>query len=225
MSGFMLVMPGVVQADDSEQDWPNLSAYRQRDADLIAQAPVPHRVVFMGDSITEIWDRDHQTLFADPNHINRGISGQTTAQMLLRFRQDVIDLKPEVVVILGGTNDVAGNTGPATDDMIAGNIASMAELARAHGIRVVMVSILPTDHYWWAEDIHPAQRIVGLNSRLRAYAAQADIPFVDLYSLMVADGGAIHPKYSADGVHPNVAGYAVMNAPVLAAVRRAASGK
>lgn len=209
----------VSQAAESE-DWPDLAAYAQRDADLVAQPPAPHRVVFMGDSITEIWDRDHQSVFADPDHINRGISGQTTSQMLLRFRQDVIGLKPETVVILGGTNDVAGNTGPVTDATIEGNIASMAELAHAHGIHVVLVSLLPADHYWWAEDIHPAQRIVTLNAWLKAYAAREGFTFVDLHSRMTATGGAINPAYSQDGVHPNVAGYAVMAPLILSALKQ-----
>lgn len=210
--------PAVAQAD--QPDWAGLSTYRQQDADLAARGSAAHRVVFMGDSITQGWDRDHQTLFADPRRINRGISGQTTGQMLLRFRQDVIALRPETVVLLAGTNDIAGNTGDTDDATIRGNIQSMAELARAAGIRVVLVSILPADHYWWAPKVDPVARIAATNQWLRDYAARGRLAYVDLFTPLLGTKGAIDPRYSRDGVHPNAAGYAVMEraiGPVLAA--------
>lgn len=204
------LMSSTVFAAEAGADWAGLDVYRQQDADLVARGPIAHRVVFFGDSITQGWDRDHQTLFADPRHINRGISGQTTGQMLLRFRQDVIALRPGTVVILAGTNDIAGNTGVTTDDTIRGNIRSMAELAQVNGIKVILLSILPADHYWWAPDINPVTRISDHNAWLRDYAAQNHLTFVDLYTLMLGTKGAINAVYSEDGVHPNAAGYLVM---------------
>ena len=199
-----------VPAQEAGGDWAALATYHQRNVDLIARGPVAHRVVFMGDSITEGWDRDHQSIFADPRHINRGISGQTTAQMLVRFRQDVVALHPETVILLGGTNDIAGNGGEVDDATIRGHVRSMVELAQAHGIRVVLLSILPTNHYWWAPQVTPAARIADHNRWLRDYATRAGLTFVDMHGAMLAGDGAIDPALSGDGVHPNAAGYAVM---------------
>ncbi|MDQ1232136.1 SGNH/GDSL hydrolase family protein [Sphingomonas sp. SORGH_AS_0879] len=218
-----LLSAGPVPAQETGGDWAALATYRQRDTDLIAGGAVAHRVVFMGDSITEGWDRDHQSVFADPLHINRGISGQTTAQMLVRFRQDVVALHPETVILLGGTNDIAGNGGEVDDATIRGHVRWMVELARANGIRVVLVSILPTNHYWWAPQVAPAARIADHNRWLRDYAARMGLTFVDAYAAMLAEAGAIDPGLSGDGVHPNAAGYAVMERvlrPVLGQGRR-----
>lgn len=197
-------------ATEAQDDWGGLHVYQKQDANLIARGPVAHRLLFLGDSITEGWDRDHQSLFADPRHINRGISGQTTSQMLLRFRQDVVALRPETLFLLGGTNDIAGNGGQVSDDVLRGNIETMVELAQVHGIRVVLLSLLPTDHYWWAPEIAPVGRIRAHNAWLKDYAARKGIAFVDLYDAMATEAGAINPAYSEDGVHPNAAGYAVM---------------
>jgi len=207
---------------DAQTDPSGLEVYRQQDADLIARGAVAHRIVFMGDSITQGWDRDHQTLFSDPTHINRGISGQTLAQMRLRFGQDVIALHPETLVLLGGTNDFAGNGGPVSDEAVRADIRAMVEQARASGIRVILASILPTDHYHWAPEIRPAARIVAHNRWLRDYAAREGLGFVDFYTPMATGQGAMRPGLSGDGVHPNAAGYAVMErvlSPVIGARR------
>ena len=214
-----LLLPASVHAQ-GPQDWPNLAAYRESSAALAAQ-PDPLRIVFMGDSITEGWDRQHQGFFADPHRVNRGISGQTTPQMLLRFRQDVIALHPRAVVILAGTNDIAGNTGPATDAEIEGNIASMAELARANHIEVVLATLVPTVHYPWAPDLQPAPRIAAINAWLHSYAAASHVALADYHTPMATPDGALPPELGGDGVHPNGSGYAIMRSviePLLARI-------
>jgi lysophospholipase L1-like esterase len=204
------------------RDFGNLAAYAQKNAELALKPPAPHRVVFYGDSITEYWDKDQKTEFADPSHINRGISGQTTSQMLLRFRQDVIALKPEVVVILAGTNDIAGNTGAISPTAIADNIASMAELARVHHIRVILCSVLPAAGYYWIPEIKPVPLIAELNGRLKAYAKAQHFEYLDYFPAMDDGNGGLRPELSGDGVHPNAAGYAIMNRLVEAALARPA---
>lgn len=193
-------------AADAPQDWPNLAAYRAANARLGAPAQGEERIVLMGDSITEFWAKSQ----LKNSYINRGISGQTTPQMLLRFRSDVIDLHPKVVVILAGTNDIAGNTGAATLDMIQGNIASMAELARAHGIKVVLGSVLPASSFYWNPAIKPADKIVALNAWIRDFAQRNRFVYIDYYSPMVDEHKGLKRAYSGDGVHPNEAGYQVM---------------
>jgi lysophospholipase L1-like esterase len=216
----LALLPQSVMAADNP-DWANLGAYRAKDAALLAKGPQKHRVVFMGDSITEGWDPNAQSWFAQETFVNRGISGQTTPQMVLRFRQDVIDLKPAVVVILAGTNDVAGNTGPATPEMIVGNIATMAELARAHGIKAIICSVIPTNHYPWAPDVKPAQTVMEINERLKTYAKAEGFIYVDYYAAMVDDKAGLRGDYGDDGVHPNGAGYAVMEALMRPAIAKA----
>lgn len=195
-------------ADDNKlnPDWPNLGKYRQANAQVPSAKKGEHRVVFMGDSITEFWSKTQWL----PQHINRGISGQTSPQMLLRFRQDVIDLHPSVVVIHAGTNDVAGNTGPATNAMIANNIASMVQLAQANGIRVVLASVLPASSFYWNPEVRPAQQIVELNQSLQSLAKQYHCHYLDYFSPMVDEQMGLQKKYSEDGVHPNEAGYVLM---------------
>ena len=170
---------------------------------LAAQVSEARRIVFMGDSITEFWTPS----FWNQSYLNRGISGQTTPQMLLRFRADVIDLKPDTVVILAGTNDVAGNTGLASDDMIVGNIFAMVELAQAHAIKVVLCAVLPANRYYWNPEIKPADRIVAINERLKDYARRKRLVYVDYYTPMVDENKGLKKAYSEDGVHPNEAGY------------------
>jgi acyl-CoA thioesterase I len=188
-------------------DFANLARYRAANLQLASKGS--HRVVFMGDSITEAWKLE--TSFPGKSYVNRGISGQTTSQILLRFRQDAIDLHPSVVVILAGTNDLAGNTGPATLRQIEGNLESMAQLARANHIAVVLCSVLPTVHYSWHPQVpNPAPRIAALNKWLQAYAAREHHPYVNYYAAMKDAAGAFKPGLSADGVHPLPAGYAVM---------------
>jgi lysophospholipase L1-like esterase len=196
------------------QDWPNLQRYAIANRDLKALPQVAGRVVFMGDSITEGWGRAPVSIFQNPLYVNRGISGQTTSQMLLRFRPDVLDLHPDTVVILGGTNDIAGNTGPATLESIEGNIASMAELANAHKIRVIISSVLPAADYSWRPGKEPAPKIRIINHWLQEYCTQHDFTYLDYYTSLATPEGGMRPEYSKDGVHPTPAGYEIMNALV-----------
>jgi acyl-CoA thioesterase I len=195
---------------------PNLIAligfnrYEKENAELAAGPAKQPRIVLMGDSITEGWKKADPGLFADGQYIDRGISGQTTPQMLLRFRPDVIDLKPAVVVILAGTNDLAQNTGPETVEMIEGNIASMAELAEANHIAVVLSSITPTDHYPWKPGIAPAADIHTINEWLRTYAAERHFVYLDYFGALAGPEGTMSKELSGDGVHPTPAGFAIM---------------
>ena len=205
-------------AGEPAPDWAMLGAYRDADRQLLAAGVDRARVVFMGDSITEFWDKPHTGLFANPHYINRGISGQTTPQMLVRFRQDVLALHPRMVVIMAGTNDIAGNTGPASNDEIEGNIASMAELARAHGAGVLLLSLVPVARYPWAPDADPASRVSQINAWLKDYAAAQGFAFADIFTPMATPDKALRPELGDDGVHPNAKGYAVIEgvlAPLL----------
>lgn len=212
-------------AAPAEGDWAQLGRFRAANEALAGQpaavATAGQRVVFMGDSITEGWLKADPAFFANPALVNRGISGQTTSQMLVRFRPDVIELKPRAVVILAGTNDIAGNTGPISEQTIAGHIASMAELARVHGVRVVLVSVLPADRYSWAPALQPAQRIVALNRLLQTWAQAHDVIWVDLHGPMATATQGLRKEYGEDGVHPNAAGYAVMRPALEQAIARA----
>lgn len=198
------------QQERLQNDWPDLARYREANAALPPPAPGENRVVFMGNSITQGWAQHFETMFPGKPYIGRGISGQTTPQMLVRFRQDVIDLDPAVVVILAGTNDIAGNTGPATDEMIQGNLASMAELARANGIRVVLSSILPASDYRWRPGLEPGPRIVRINEWLREYARENGFVYLDYHSAMADDALGLPPELAYDGVHPTEEGFRVM---------------
>lgn len=189
-------------------DWPNLARYGAADASLGAPAPGESRVVFLGDSITDGWNL--QEYFPGKPYVNRGISGQTTPQMLIRFRQDVVDLRPQAVVILAGTNDIAGNTGPTTLQAIEDNFTSMAELAKASGIRVVLASVLPAYDYPWRPGVQPVEKISELNAWLRAYAAAHGLVYLDYYQAMQDSRHGLPASLSADGVHPNAAGYKIM---------------
>ena len=198
-------------------DWPFLAKFRDADKSLPPPAQGETRVVFMGDSITEGWGMkgtattpDRGEFFPGKPYINRGISGQTTPQMLVRFRQDVILLKPQVVVLLAGTNDIAENTGKESPEEIGNNIASMSDIARANGIRVVLCSVLPASDFHWHKGLEPAPKIKALNAWMREYAAKNGIVYVDYYSSMVNDEGGLKAELSPDGVHPNKAGYALM---------------
>ena len=190
----------------STTDWPNLAKYRDSNAVLAAPRPGENRVVFMGNSITEGW----KNFFPGKPYLNRGISGQTTPQMLVRFRQDVIALRPSVVVILAGTNDIAGNTGPSTVEMIEDNLASMADLARIHGIRVVLCSVLPVYDYPWKPGLAPAPKIVALNAWMKHYADSTGSVYVDYHSAMRDERQGMRADLASDGVHPNEAGYQIM---------------
>ncbi|HSE31855.1 MAG TPA: GDSL-type esterase/lipase family protein [Pyrinomonadaceae bacterium] len=207
-------------------DWPALARYREDNAKVTAPLKNELRVVFMGDSITDSWDTpSNGGFFPGKPYINRGISGQTTPQMLIRFRRDVIELKPRVVVILAGTNDLAGNTGPTTLAAIQDNLTTMAELARAHEIRVVFASLLPISDYEVRNGQpiiqskrRPPEQIKALNEWMKAYAATHHFTYLDYFSAMVDEKGFLKDELSNDGLHPNPAGYAVMNPLAEAAI-------
>lgn len=202
-----------------------LKRYREANAQLPPPAPGENRVVFMGDSITDGWAPSFPQLFPGKPYIGRGISGQTTQQMLVRFRPDVIALQPKVVVILAGTNDIAGNTGQSTQQMIEDNIASMVDLAEFQGIKVVIVSVLPAIDYWWRPGMEPALKIVALNTWLRDYAAKRGLVYVDCHAPMADEHQGMKKEYASDGVHPTPEGYALMAPLVEAGIERALAGK
>jgi len=196
------------RANRTLQDWPNLTRYRAENATVAAPAPGEERVVFMGDSITDGWGRRYGKFFPGKPYINRGISGQTTPQMLIRFRPDVIDLKPKAVVILAGTNDISGNTGPSTLEMIEENLASMTELAQANGIKVVLSSVMPTcDYIQNQSDRRPNSKIIELNKWMKAYAASHRAVYLDYFTAMLDDQNNLKKELTYDGLHPNDAGY------------------
>lgn len=201
------------------KDWPALARYRNENATVAPTAKDEKRVVFMGDSITDGWrNPKYGGFFPGKPYIDRGISGQTTPQMLLRFRPDVIALKPKVVVILAGTNDIAANTGPMPIEAIEDNLASMSELARAHGIRVVLSSILPISDYEKNKEGKPIIRSVqrppdeikALNEWMKRYVSENGLTYLDYFSAMVDDKGFLKEELSEDGLHPNAKGYAIM---------------
>jgi lysophospholipase L1-like esterase len=203
-------------------DWGQRCRYRAENAAL--PPATAQRVVLIGDSITEGWKEQHAGWFG-PQRVDRGISGQVSEQMLVRMRSDVLDLKPAVVHIMAGTNDVAGNRGPTTIALIEGNIATMAELARAHGIRVVLASVPPAAGFPWQPGLRPAGDIRTINAWLRDYARREHYTWVD-YGAVLDDGaGGLKKEYSGDGVHPNAAGYAVMEPLFESAVSKALAGR
>lgn len=199
-------------------DWANLGRYKEENSKLGLPADDENRIVFMGNSITEGWKQLSPEFFKDNPYINRGISGQTTPQMLVRFRPDVVNLKPKVVVILAGTNDIAGNTGPSTLEMIEDNIASMVEIAKANDINVVLCSVLPVYDYPWKPGHNPAQKIVDLNKWIKDYTEKNEIIYVDYFTPMADKRNGLKKEYSEDGVHPNLAGYKVMQPLVEMAI-------
>ncbi|MEQ8688976.1 MAG: SGNH/GDSL hydrolase family protein [Imperialibacter sp.] len=207
------------------QDWPNFAKYREQNAALAPPSKGENRVVFMGNSITEGWSKVNPEFFEGKPYVNRGISGQTTPQMLVRFRADVINLKPAVVIILAGTNDIAGNTGPSTLEMIADNIYSMVELAQANGIKVVLSSTLPAYDYPWKPGMEPAPKIVALNKMIKAYTDKNKIVYVDYFSAMADDRDGLPTELAKDGVHPTKAGYNVMEPLAEAAIAKALKSK
>jgi lysophospholipase L1-like esterase len=212
----------IVEEDRLRNDWPFLKRYAKMNAELPAPAPGEQRVVFMGNSITEMWAPYFPSSFPGKPYINRGIGGQTTPQMLIRFHQDVVALKPKVVVILAGTNDIAGNTGPSTLEMIENNLAAMAEIAKANGIRVVFCSVLPVYTYSWRpEIIDPADTIIALNQWIKDYAQSHDGIYLDFHSAMKDERNGLRKDLTTDGVHANEAGYRVMAPLTAAAIEKA----
>ena len=204
-------------------DFANLAHYRVANAALAVPAPGERRVVFMGDSITDGWGRWKGTgdFFPGKPYVNRGISGQTTPQMLVRFEQDVVHLYPAAVVILAGTNDTAGNTGPTTPEMIEDNLAAMAGIAKAEGIAVVLASITPAFRYPWKPEIEPVAPIKTVNNWMRQFCRRTGCTYLEFYSAMADDKGALLPEMTSDGVHPLAKGYAMMAPLAEAAIANA----
>lgn len=216
----------VTTNDARLKDWPNLARYRDSN---LAIAGTPVDVVFMGDSITDSWPQPRfGEFFPGKKYVGRGISGQTTPQMLLRMRADVLNLKPKAVVILAGTNDIAGNTGPMTDEEIEGNLMSMSELAVANGVKVVLSSITPVSEYHMATPsatpqttLRPMKRIVAINAWMKSYAAAHGHVYLDYFPAMADAAGLLKSEFSSDDLHPNAAGYSAMAPLAEAAIAKA----
>ena len=214
------------------RDWPQLARYRELNRTLVAPAAGESRVVFMGDSITDNWQQPRfGDFFARKSYVDRGISGQTTPQMLIRFRPDVIALQPKVVVILAGTNDIAGNTGPMSNEEIESNIESMAELAKTNGIKVVLSSIMPTSAYHTSPNgisqtvQRPMDRIKAINVWMKGYADKNGYVYLDYFSAMVDSTGVMKAELTADDLHPTADGYKIMAPLADAAIQKALGGK
>lgn len=203
------------------QDMWGFSRYHEANEKIGLPAPGEKRVVFMGNSITDGWSDARPDFFKGKPYINRGISGQTTPQMLVRFRADVLNLIPAVVVILAGTNDIAENMGPSKFEWIENNIISMVQLAQANGIKVVLCSVLPVYDYPWKPGLQPAEKIVALNKMLKADAEKYGLIWVDYFSPMADERNGLKAEYSSDGVHPNETGYSVMEPLVTVAIEKA----
>jgi len=221
-------LTNLMRNDARMRDWAALARYKEANASLGASAPGEARVAFMGDSITDAWPQPRNgTFFEGKPYVGRGISGQTTPQMLVRFRPDVIALKPKMVVILAGTNDIAGNTGPMTNEEIQGNLTSMAELAKANGIRVVLSSIQPVSAYHTAPNAapqtqtRPMERIRAINEWMKGYAEAEGHVYLDYFSAMVDQKGLLREELSGDDLHPNAKGYALMAPLAEAAIQKA----
>lgn len=195
------------------QDWANLKQF-QEDNKALETVSNEGRIVFMGNSITIGWINTRPDFFTENSFVNRGISGQTTPQMLLRFRQDVLSLNPAAVVILAGINDIAGNTGPSTIEMICNNIFSMAELAEAHDIKVILCSVLPAIDFPWNKGTEPAEKVIELNGHLESYAFEHNHVYVDYFTPMANKENGLKKGLGDDGIHPNTAGYMIME-PII----------
>lgn len=207
------------------KDWANIKRYEADNAKLSPPATGENRVVYMGDSITDFWIYSDSTFFASHPYIDRGISGQTTGQMLVRFREDVINLKPKVVVILAGINDIAENNGPSKLEDVMGNLASMAELAKTAGIKVVLSSVLPANAFPWRPAIKPAEKVKALNAMIKTYAAKNHFVYLDYYTPMVNNQGGLSLNLAKDGVHPTLEGYKMMEPMAMKAIEAAIKGK
>ncbi|HKK77499.1 MAG TPA: SGNH/GDSL hydrolase family protein [Saprospiraceae bacterium] len=205
----------------SAQDWPNLAKFEEANAQLKKPKKNENRVVFMGNSITEGWANTMPAFFEENPYINRGISGQTTPQMLVRFRQDVVDLQPKAVVILAGINDIAGNTGPSSLEMIIDNIQSMAEIAQANDIKVIISSVLPAYDFPWRPGMEPAPKVVKLNKMLKKYSKKQGFVYLDYFTPMADKRNALKAGLGDDGVHPNLEGYQIMAPLAKAAIAEA----
>jgi len=211
----------LIQSSTLAQDWPNLNRFKTENAS-IRLIEDKNRVVFMGNSITEFWRPDF--FKENESFVNRGISGQTTPQMLLRFHQDVVELNPSKVVILAGINDIAQNTGPSTVEMIENNIIAMAEIAKANNISVVLCSVLPANNFPWRKEIKPAPIVIELNELIKKYAVENSIIYVDYYSQMVDGDKGLRSDLGDDGVHPNAKGYGIMEGLIKDAITNTITG-
>lgn len=207
------------------QDWPNINHYAKANENLPEPTAGKKRVVYMGDSITDFWISNDSTFFKSNVYIDRGISGQTTGQMLLRFREDVINLKPAVVVILAGINDIAENNGPSKLEDVFGNIVSMAELAKANHIKVVISSVLPAAAFPWRPSIDPKEKVKTLNGWIKDYTAKNKFIYLDYFTAMVDENQGLPKTLSKDGVHPNLDGYKIMEPLAQKAITQALESK
>lgn len=219
----LFLFVGTASAQNDAHRWANFKRYAAQNEKLLEQnAPKERQVVFMGNSITEGWARTRPEFFKNNGYVGRGISGQTSYQFLLRFRQDVVALAPRVVVINAATNDIAENTGAYNEDYTFGNICSMAEIAKANGIKVILTSTLPAASYHWRKSVTDVpQKITSLNDRIAAYAKKHKIPYVDYYSHLVREEDkALDPQFTKDGVHPTAVGYAVMEELIQPVVQK-----
>lgn len=214
------LFPFLLSLSAVAQDWPNLSRFREENALLGKPSAQEKRIVFMGNSITEGWLKADSAFFRENGLINRGIGGQTTPQMLLRFRQDVIDLEPTAVFLLAGINDIAGNTGPSTLKMITDNITSMAMLAKSAGIQPVICSVLPANRIAWRDNMDPSDEVLRLNKWIKAFAKAQGFLYVDYYSSLADEKNGLPEKYSEDGVHPTREGYKVMETIALPYIQK-----
>ena len=203
------------------QDWADLNRFKEENTKIPSVLENENRILFMGNSITIGWLNLRPEFFANKPYVNRGISGQTTPQMLVRFRQDVIDLHPNVVILLAGTNDIAGNTGPSTLKMIMDNIKGMSEMAKANDIKVILSSTLPAYDYPWKPGLEPSGKIIALNKMIKEYAELKGHIYLDYFSAMVDERNGLPKKYAEDEVHPTVEGYKVMEPLVEAAIAKA----
>lgn len=191
------------------QDFANFGKYQKQNQEVISQNIVPNSVL-MGDSITEAWFATDPEFFTKNNFVGRGIGGQVTSQMLLRFREDVIKLKPKRVIILAGTNDIAENQGPISLEKVFGNIVSMAELAKANNIKVVLCSVLPAYDFPWRKDMKPADKVIALNKMIKDYAQKNNITYVDYHNALKDEKNGLPKEIAEDGIHPNKSGYEKM---------------
>lgn len=207
--------------EDFADDWAALSHYAKENEALAPPKSGEDRVVFLGSSIFENWKKADPDFFKDRPYLNRGISGQIAPQLLIRFRQDVIDLKPKAVIILAGSNDIAGNTGHVTYQRIMDNIRSMAELATLHGINVILCEYLPVYDYPWRKGLQPAEKIMALNKGIRAYAVENNFTLIDYFTPFADERNGQKAALTIDGVHPNVAGYKIMETITEAAIQKA----